>query len=228
MFFEFISEDGQFPRSILKESPIKVNSIESWTSLVRNDTASHLFSFYFMWENPTWNLIDQDAFLYDLENRHETYCSHLLVHVLLFFGCVRVQSSTGLFIPSNYLKSFSYRLNHITDRREEKILGQKLYDQIQLLWEKEKMNLDVPTIQSGILLGLLSCTFGIDRLGTQFIMSGAKSYSQQGFHIDSDQSSTSGSDKRDLSATELSREMVSWAIYDVQAWVQSLTLLRQD
>ncbi|KAJ5457466.1 hypothetical protein N7475_008854 [Penicillium sp. IBT 31633x] len=148
MFFEFVSEDGQFPRSILKEPPIKVNSIESWTSL-----------------------------------------------------------------------SFSYRLNHITDRREEKVLGHKLYDQIQLLWEKEKSNPSLPTIQSGILLGLLSCTFGLDRLGTQFIMHGAKSYTQQGLHIPLDQSSygKSSDKKRDLSPTELSQEMVSWAIFDLQA-----------
>lgn len=96
------------------------------------------------------------------------------------------------------------------------MLGQKLYDQIQPLWEKEKAKQDLPTIQSGILLGLLSCTFGVDRLGTQFIMNGARSYSQQGLHIPS---GDKGEDQTDLSAPELSQEMVSWAIFDVQASV---------
>jgi len=120
---------------------------------------------------------------------------------------------------SDRSQSFSYRLNHITDRREEKVLGQKLYDQIQPLWENEKGKRDIPTIQSGILLGLLSCTFGVDRLGTQFIMNGARSYSQQGLHTPPDRRHSNGSDEdeNDLSPSELSQEMVSWAIFDVQA-----------
>jgi hypothetical protein len=88
MFFESTSEETKLPRPILKEPPTKVNSIEYWTSLTANDTASHLLSFYFTWENPTWNLIDQDMFLQDLENHNGRHCSRLLVHVLLFFGIV--------------------------------------------------------------------------------------------------------------------------------------------
>ncbi|KAJ5559258.1 hypothetical protein N7535_009486 [Penicillium sp. DV-2018c] len=200
MFFDYVSEDSPFSWPVLKEPPVKVNSMEYWTSLVRNDTASHLFSFYFAWENTTWNLIEQAPFLQDLENQREKYCSRLLVHVLLFYGC-----------------SFSYRLNHITDRREEKMLGEKLYDEIQRLWEKEKANPDIPTIQSGLLLGLLACTFGLDRLGTQFIMNGARSYSEQRFHSDFYQSSSENSDEeRDLTPAEIAQEMISWGIYDVQ------------
>lgn len=94
------------------------------------------------------------------------------------------------------------------------MLGQKLYDEIQPLWENDKRKRDLPTIQSGILLGLLSCTFGLDRLGTQFIMNGARSYSQQGLHKPVDEKHNA---QVDLSASELSQEMVSWAIFDVQA-----------
>jgi len=88
MFFDSISEDAKLQQPILKEPPIQVNSIEFWTSLMANDAASHLLSFYFTWENPTWNLIDQDMFLQDLGNHNGRYCSRLLVHVLLFFGIV--------------------------------------------------------------------------------------------------------------------------------------------
>ncbi|KAJ5325194.1 uncharacterized protein N7506_008296 [Penicillium brevicompactum] len=45
-------------------------------------------------------------------------------------------------------------------------------------------------------------------------MNGAKSYSQQGLHIPQDGGSD---DQRGFSSSELSREMVSWAIFDVQA-----------
>ncbi|KAJ5757224.1 uncharacterized protein N7511_007406 [Penicillium nucicola] len=196
-----MSEEAKLKRPITKGPPVQVNSIQYWTLIVENDTASHLLSFYFTWENPTWNLIDQESFLQDLETHHPgRYCSHLLVYVLLFFGC-----------------SFSYRLNRITDRREEKDLGQKLYDQIQRLWEKDKGTPDLPTIQSGILLGLLSCTFGVDRLGTQFIMNGAKLYVQTGF--DTVERCARSEKETELSSEELSQEMVSWAIFDVQAWV---------
>ena len=88
IFVESTSEDAKKLRPILKESPVQVKSIEFWTKLVPNDTASHLLSFYFTWENPTWNLIDQNTFLRDLENHGGGSCSRLLVHVLLFFGIV--------------------------------------------------------------------------------------------------------------------------------------------
>lgn len=90
MFFDSTSKDAKLVRAILKGPPVQVNSIKLWTTLMANDTASHLLSFYFTWENPTWNLIDQDMFLQDLENHGGTYCSRLLVHVLLFFGIVSV------------------------------------------------------------------------------------------------------------------------------------------
>jgi hypothetical protein len=133
----------------------------------------------------------------------------------------------GLLSLADRLKSFSYRLNHITDRREEKILGEKLYDEIQRLWEKEKANPDIPTIQSGLLLGLLACTFGVDRLGTQFIMNGARSYSEQRFHSDFYRPSSSeiSDDERDLSPAEISQEMISWGIYDVQSLSTSRLLI---
>ncbi|OQD83155.1 hypothetical protein PENANT_c018G04386 [Penicillium antarcticum] len=201
MYIESMSDDAKLKRPITKDPPVQVKSIQHWTSIVENDTASHLLSFYFTWENPTWNLIDLETFVQDLETHHPgRYCSRLLVHVLLFFGC-----------------SFSYRLNRITDRREEKGIGQKLYDQIQLLWESDKGTPDLPTIQSGILLGLLSCTFGIDRLGTQFIMNGAKLYLQSSFDTVERCSSEHSEKKSELSSAELSQEMVSWAIFDVQA-----------
>lgn len=87
-----------------------------------------------------------------------------------------------------------------------------------MLWENDKGTPDLPTIQSGILLGLLSCTFGVDRLGTQFIMDGAKSYLQSGFDTVERCNSERSGEENELSSTELSQEMVSWAVFDVQAW----------
>ncbi|KAE8340670.1 hypothetical protein BDV24DRAFT_151794 [Aspergillus arachidicola] len=72
------------------------------------------------------------------------------------------------------ITSLSYNLDRITDRREEKLLSKDLYAEIQRLWEVEKHLKTLPTAQSSILIGLLCCTFGLDRFGTQYIMHGAQ------------------------------------------------------
>ncbi|GKZ76879.1 hypothetical protein AnigIFM56816_008984 [Aspergillus niger] len=153
----------------LTETPlVQVSNIQSWTDLVDNTTASHLLSLFFAWENPTWRLVDQEMFIRDLESGSKRFCSSLLVHTLLFFGC-----------------SSSYHLGRITDRREEKALGRKLYSALQHLWQSEKDDAGLPTAQSSIMIGLLCCTFGIDRLGTRYIMHGAQLSRQLGLHHES-------------------------------------------
>lgn len=87
--------DNQFGDglSLQRQPLIQTKSIQHWTSLVEDDVASHLLSFYFNWENPTWHLIDQEVFIHDLETRSTKFCSPLLVHILLLFGCVRLKLS---------------------------------------------------------------------------------------------------------------------------------------
>lgn len=75
---------------LVQKPIIQITGIHHWTLLANSDTASHLLSLYFTWENPTWQLIDKDLFVRDLERGHGKFCSALLVTVLLFFGCVCV------------------------------------------------------------------------------------------------------------------------------------------
>ncbi|KAB8229840.1 putative C6 transcription factor [Aspergillus alliaceus] len=177
---------------------IQVTAIHHWTSLTDNDTASHLLSFYFTWENPTWQLIDQYSFVRDLERGHGKFCSPLLVAALLFFGC-----------------SLSYNLDKITDRREEKLLSRKLYSEIQRLWEVEKHNASLPTAQSSIMIGLLCCTFGLDRIGTQYIMHGAQLCLDLGLDQESPQY-IYGDSPDEGGYLSRCHKLVSWAVYDVQ------------
>ncbi|KAL3468892.1 hypothetical protein BJX99DRAFT_97439 [Aspergillus californicus] len=183
---------------LLREPPIRTRSIQNWTSLVDNDVASHLLSLYFTWENPTWQLVDQSLFLHDLEHGRTKFCTRLLVHTLLFFGC-----------------SFSYSVSRITDRREEKALGEKLYAAIQHLWLEVKDSVDLPTAQSSILIGLLCCTFGIDKIGTKYIMHGAEISSR--LNIQMENSSYLFCDSDDPAAVLNCQKLVSWAIFDLQA-----------
>ncbi|KAI9374325.1 hypothetical protein BJX61DRAFT_551505 [Aspergillus egyptiacus] len=187
---------------LFQQPPVRVTSIHTWTPLVDDETASHLLSLYFAWENPTWQLIDQDLFVRDLEHGRRRFCSSLLVHTLLFFGC-----------------SFSYNFDRITDRRGEKTLGEALYAAIQRLWLQEKDTVDLPTAQSSILIGLLCCTFGIDKIGTKYILHGAELSARLGIHkADSPYFSRDVSDD-DPTAISNCQKLVSWAIFDIQALV---------
>ncbi|GAA85248.1 C6 transcription factor [Aspergillus luchuensis IFO 4308] len=181
------------------EDILNVSNIQSWTDLVDNTTASHLLSLFFAWENPTWRLVDQEMFIRDLESGSKRFCSSLLVHTLLFFGC-----------------SSSYHLGRITDRREEKALGKKLYSALQHLWQSEKDDAGLPTAQSSIMIGLLCCTFGIDRLGTRYIMHGAQLSRQLGLHRESAPYFATDVEA-DVGSLSRCHKFVACGVFDVQA-----------
>ncbi|RAK74058.1 putative C6 transcription factor [Aspergillus fijiensis CBS 313.89] len=184
--------------------PIQTTNIGHWTDLVDNTTASHLFSLYFTWDNPTWHLIDQELFLRDLERGQTGFCSALLVHALLFFGCVIA------------LPSFSYHLARLTDRREEKVLGQKIYSALQRLWNVEKEITCLPTAQSSVMIGLLCCTFGLDRMGTRYIMHGATLCLGLRLHEECPSFLEDTVDE-DVESLHRCHRLVAWAVFDVQA-----------
>lgn len=118
--------------------------------------------------------------------------------------------------PLTLSQSFSYGLHSFTDRRQEKALGQQLYDEILRLWELEKETVDIPTLQSGILLGLLCCTFGTDRLGTELIMRGAAMYYRSGLHKEgAPYFQSANEDLRDSMVR--AQKLISWGIFDVQS-----------
>ncbi|KAL2809643.1 hypothetical protein BJX63DRAFT_404927 [Aspergillus granulosus] len=185
--------------ALVQQPPIQVTSIQRWTSLVDADVASHLLSLYFTWENPTWQLVDQTQFMHDLERGRTRFCSSLLVHLLLFYGC-----------------SFSYNLTRITDRREEKVLGEKLYAAIQRLWQQDKGRLDLPTVQSSILISILCCTFGLDKIGTRYLTRGVEIGVRLEIH--KERSPYFFSDIDDGPTAILNcQKLVSWAVFDLQA-----------
>ncbi|KAF9890106.1 hypothetical protein FE257_006267 [Aspergillus nanangensis] len=199
MHLAWASIEGSVFQPLSASPPFQTSRIQDWIPFVDNDTASHLLSLYFAWENPVWNLVDKYMFHYDLEHGGSKFCSPLLVHVLLFFGV-----------------SISYDLAHITNRREEKFLGKRLYTEIQRLWQQERNNANLPTTQSGILIGLLCCTFGIDRIGTGYILHGAELGRR--FGLDTASTPYFTSDNPDL-AGPLARchRLVAWAVFDIQA-----------
>ncbi|RHZ68422.1 hypothetical protein CDV55_104398 [Aspergillus turcosus] len=200
MHIAWARRNGNGTPQLCQEPLIRIKGIRAWTSLVDDEVASHLLSLYFAWENPTWQLVDQHMFLRDLASGSTRFCSPLLVHALLFFGC-----------------SYSYSLDRITDRQEEKSLGKKLYAEIQRLWLIEKGQLNLPVAQSSILIGLLCCTLGIDRLGTKYILHGAELCHKLELHCESPAYLYSNVNRDELGPISRCHKLVAWAVFDVQA-----------
>ncbi|PWY61719.1 hypothetical protein BO83DRAFT_394520 [Aspergillus eucalypticola CBS 122712] len=75
------------PDLLERQTLYSVNTIGLWSDQIDNSTASHLFSLYFVWDNPTWGLIEPSLFLNHLNNRDTRFCSSLLVHTILFYAC---------------------------------------------------------------------------------------------------------------------------------------------
>ncbi|GMG27108.1 unnamed protein product [Aspergillus oryzae var. brunneus] len=107
-------------------------------------------------------------------------------------------------------------VHKITDRRQEKLLTKNLYAEIQRLWEVEKHLKSLPTAQSSILIGLLCCTFGLDRFGTQYIMHGAQLCLNLGLQNESP-SYFYGGAPDEYGHLARSHKLVAWAV-KVPAW----------
>lgn len=80
----------------------------------------------------------------------------------------------------------------------------------------ERGTVSLPTAQSGIMIGLLCCTFGIDRLGTRYIMHGAQISRQLDLHQESSAYFTAQPDNDSIAIVK-AHKMLAWAIFDVQA-----------
>lgn len=115
------------------------------------------------------------------------------------------------------MQSSSYHLDRITDRQEEKSLGKKLYAEIQRLWQIEKDQLNLPVAQSSILIGILCCTLGIDRLGTKYILHGAELCHKLDLHCETPAYLYSNVDRDELGPISKCHKLVAWAVFDVQA-----------
>ncbi|KAF7162843.1 hypothetical protein CNMCM5623_007965 [Aspergillus felis] len=191
MHMAWARKNGNRTPHLCQEPQIRIKGIRAWTSLVDDEVASHLLSLYFAWENPIWQLVDQHLFLRDLASGSKRFCSPLL--------------------------SYSYKLDRITDRQEEKSLGKKLYAEIQHLWQTEKGQLNLPIAQSSILIGLLFCTLGIDRLGTKYILHGAGVCHKLDLHCKSPAYLYSNVDRDELGPISRCHKLVAWAVFDVQA-----------
>lgn len=90
----------------LADTPVYNVPAKPWTRLSDDDSfVSHLVSLWFTWFHPTYNWIDRNLFIKDMQagNLDCQYCSPFLVNIILADACV---SLTEHIASGNELISF--------------------------------------------------------------------------------------------------------------------------
>ncbi|PYI23472.1 hypothetical protein BO99DRAFT_428764 [Aspergillus violaceofuscus CBS 115571] len=189
---------------VCRHPPYTVTAAEKWTSVVDSAVASHLFSLFFVWDNPTWHLIEPSVFLADFQSGRTQFCSSLLVHAILFFAC-----------------HYSYDLEKPWDRREEMSIAKKLFREIGRLWQRDKDNVCLTTVQASLILGLFFNASGKDKIGTQYIYYGGQMALQLGLHLPS--SAVFHNDSMaEAKRNHWAHKLIACGIYDVQSLTMQL------
>ncbi|PYI32239.1 hypothetical protein BP00DRAFT_341917 [Aspergillus indologenus CBS 114.80] len=190
---------------VCRHPPYTVTAAEKWTSVVDSAVASHLFSLFFVWDNPTWHLIEPSVFLADFQSGRTQFCSSLLVHAILFFAC-----------------HYSYDLEKPWDRREEMSIAKRLFQEIGRLWQRDKDNVCLTTVQASLILGLFFNASGKDKIGTQYIYYGGQMALQLGLHLPS--SAVFHSDSMaEAKRNHWAHKIIACGIYDVQSITMQLS-----
>ncbi|PWY61710.1 hypothetical protein BO83DRAFT_350807 [Aspergillus eucalypticola CBS 122712] len=153
------------PQLVERQAPYRVHTVELWSDQVDNMTASHLFSLFFVWDNPTWRLIEPSLFLNGFCRGDTRFCSSLLVNTMLFYAC-----------------HFSYNLARPWDRRRETQTAKQLFKTLEKHWRQDKNRICLPTMQSSFLLGLFFCAMGKGNIGVRYIQYGALMALKLGLH----------------------------------------------
>lgn len=76
------------------KKPVFYGVAEHWTRVTSNDCLiSHLLDVFYTYRFPMVNSHDKDIFLEDFKTRNHTFCSPLLVNIILANAAVRSESS---------------------------------------------------------------------------------------------------------------------------------------
>ncbi|OJI89141.1 hypothetical protein ASPTUDRAFT_195787 [Aspergillus tubingensis CBS 134.48] len=185
------------PELVNRTPPYSVNAAERWTEIVDNAATSHLFSFFFVWDNPTWHIVDPVSFLGDFQRGGTHFCSSLLVHTILFYAC-----------------HLSYDFEKPWDRRMEMSTARRLLREVERLWQCDKMNISLPTMQAALLLGIFFCASGKDKIGVQYIRYGAQMGLQLGLHTSSPE--TGQTNPAEAARIRRAHKLIASAVYEVQ------------
>lgn len=163
-------EDGLEFRSSVADEAMSDGNIyadKPWTTITQDSAlVKHLVSLYFCWEYPTFSSLSKEHFLPDFETGRHRFCSPLLVNIIAALGC-----------------RFSDRLAVQATQDAEHLLADQFYAEAEMLWEKEKFDPSLATIQARGLMSLWETSRGRDSRGTFYSKQAIIMAIEMGIHL---------------------------------------------
>jgi hypothetical protein len=163
-------EDGlEFRSSVADEemSDSNIYADKPWTTITQDSAlVKHLVSLYFCWEYPTFSSLSKEHFLQDFETGRHRFCSPLLVNIIAALGC-----------------RFSDQLAVQATQDAGHLLGDQFYAEAEMLWEKEKFDPSLTTIQATGLMSLWETSRGRDSRGTFYSKQAIIMAIEMGIHL---------------------------------------------
>ncbi|GLA74420.1 hypothetical protein AtubIFM55763_005662 [Aspergillus tubingensis] len=108
----------------------------------------------------------------------------------------------------------SYDFEKPWDRRMEMSTARRLLREVERLWQCDKMNISLPTMQAALLLGIFFCASGKDKIGVQYIRYGAQMGLQLGLHTSSPE--TGQTNPAEAARIRRAHKLIASAVYEVQ------------
>ncbi|KAI1465251.1 uncharacterized protein F4812DRAFT_440233 [Daldinia caldariorum] len=171
-------------------------NVSKWTSVSSdNHLLRRLLTSYVLYQHPWTAAFHIEPFIKDMISGRTDFCSSLLVNAALAAAC--------------------HMCREIPDRNKfwvPQTLGYRFMAEAKRLWEVESRRNtgSLPTIQAAILLGIVSTTTAMDKVGTSYLLQAMAMAEEMDLF-----SARVGTDDQSLRRV---RAFTAWGIYTWQAW----------
>ncbi|KAH8812462.1 fungal-specific transcription factor domain-containing protein [Xylogone sp. PMI_703] len=139
----------------------------AWSTVINDpELVEHLIALYFCWEYPSLSSLSKEHFMQDFEVGRQRYCSPLIVSIMCALGC-----------------RFSDRpiVSEISPTGQD--LGSQFYDEAYALWETERIDPSLTTIQATVLMSLWKTSRGKNNWGSFYSRQAITMAVEMGLHL---------------------------------------------
>lgn len=112
------------------------------------------------------------------------------------------------------IQNYSYDIGKPWDRSEERSIANALFAEVERLWQLEKTQICVTTVQASIVVGLLYCGSGKDKVGCGYVEYGARMAHHLGLHQWSSHAYLQDPEE-DMERTR-AYKVIAWGVFDAQ------------
>lgn len=114
-------------------------------------------------------------------------------------------------------QNFSCDVTKPWGRREEIKMANKLLAEVERLWPIEKKKVCLTTVQSSLIIGVLFCASGKDKVGATYVEYGTRMAERMGLHTSSP---TIPKSSRHAEADIIRAfKVIAWAVFELQGLV---------